>query len=71
MVASANNPVPTPLQEVFLHCRVLVCGVLDEQSRCAQGCHRRMRRKAGEGGDTLGLQSHVLTGGPIIIDWEK
>lgn len=57
-------------QEVFLHCRVLVCGVLDERSRCAQGCHRRVRRDMGEDGDSAGLQSRTLTGGPITIDWE-
>ncbi|XP_008143619.2 oncoprotein-induced transcript 3 protein [Eptesicus fuscus] len=55
-------------KEVFLHCRVLVCGRLEERSRCAQGCHRRARREA-RGGDT-GLQSRTLTGGPIRIDWE-
>ncbi|XP_042816478.1 oncoprotein-induced transcript 3 protein isoform X3 [Panthera tigris] len=57
-------------KEVFLHCQVLVCGRLDEHSRCAQGCHRRMRREAVEGEDTAGLQSQMLTGGPISIDWE-
>ncbi|KAG8135339.1 hypothetical protein E2320_008361, partial [Naja naja] len=31
-------------KEVFLHCHVLVCGVTDERSRCAQGCHRRMQK---------------------------
>ncbi|XP_031202736.1 oncoprotein-induced transcript 3 protein isoform X2 [Mastomys coucha] len=57
-------------KEVFLHCRVLVCGMLDERSRCAQGCHRRVRREAGEDEDSAGLQSQTLTGGPITIDWE-
>nr|AAO22058.1 LZP variant II [Mus musculus] len=57
-------------KEVFLHCRVLVCGVLDERSRCAQGCHRRVRREVGEDEDSAGLQSQTLTGGPIAIDWE-
>lgn len=56
--------------EVFLHCQVLVCGRLDEHSRCAQGCHRRMRREAVDGEDTAGPQSQMLTGGPISIDWE-
>lgn len=60
-----------PPQEVFLHCRVLVCGVLDERSRCAQGCHRRVRREVGEDEDSAGLQSQTLTGGPITIDWEE
>uniref|UniRef100_A0A5F9DJF7 Oncoprotein induced transcript 3 n=1 Tax=Oryctolagus cuniculus TaxID=9986 RepID=A0A5F9DJF7_RABIT len=58
-------------KEVFLHCRVLVCGMLDERSRCAQGCHRRLRRGAEEGGDSRGLQSRMLTGGPIAIDREE
>ncbi|XP_036293656.1 oncoprotein-induced transcript 3 protein [Pipistrellus kuhlii] len=62
-------------KEVFLHCRVLVCGRLEERSRCAQGCHRRAGREArGEGAlhppEDAGLQSQVLTGGPIRIDWE-
>lgn len=57
-------------QEVFLHCRVLVCGVLDERSRCAQGCHRRVRREVGDDEDSAGLQDQTLTGGPITIDWE-
>ncbi|XP_043837395.1 oncoprotein-induced transcript 3 protein [Dromiciops gliroides] len=56
-------------QVVFLHCRVLVCGVLDEQSRCAQGCNRRMRREAIKDKGTH-LQNHILTSGPIIIDRE-
>ncbi|KAM9701485.1 oncoprotein-induced transcript 3 protein isoform 2-T2 [Dama dama] len=56
-------------KEVFLHCRVLVCGMPDEHSRCAQGCHRRVRREAG-GEDAGGPQSQMLTGGPISIDWE-
>uniref|UniRef100_A0A4X2L342 Oncoprotein-induced transcript 3 protein n=1 Tax=Vombatus ursinus TaxID=29139 RepID=A0A4X2L342_VOMUR len=56
-------------QVVFLHCRVLVCGVLDEQSRCAQGCNRRMRREARKDQETH-LQNHLLTSGPIIIDRE-
>ncbi|DAA14193.1 TPA: oncoprotein-induced transcript 3 protein-like [Bos taurus] len=58
-------------KEVFLHCRVLVCGMLDERSRCAQGCHRRVRREAStEGEDASGPRSQMLTGGPISIDWE-
>ncbi|XP_076981087.1 oncoprotein-induced transcript 3 protein [Tamandua tetradactyla] len=58
-------------KEVFLHCRVLVCGRLDERSRCAQGCHRRMRREAGGGQDTAGGRSQVVSSGPIRIDWEN
>ncbi|KAM5236510.1 oncoprotein-induced transcript 3 protein [Ctenodactylus gundi] len=56
-------------KEVFLHCRVLVCGMLDASSRCARGCHRRVRRGTREGEDSAGLQSQILTGGPITIDW--
>lgn len=63
--------IPPLHQEVFLHCRVLVCGRLEERSRCAQGCHRRARREArGAGAGAAGLQSQTLTGGPIRIDWE-
>jgi len=29
-----------------------------------------MRREAVEGEDAAGLQSQMLTGGPISIDWE-
>lgn len=60
---------------MFLHCRILVCGALDESSRCAQGCRRRVRRAAGreeeEGEEEAGhVAKHVLTGGPIRIDFE-
>ncbi|XP_028651045.1 oncoprotein-induced transcript 3 protein [Erpetoichthys calabaricus] len=58
-------------KEVFLHCSVLVCGSLDEHSRCAQGCKRRMRRSLWEQEDTGHLDQHVLTGGPIILDLDK
>ncbi|XP_006006520.1 oncoprotein-induced transcript 3 protein [Latimeria chalumnae] len=57
-------------KEVFLHCRVLVCGALDERSRCSQGCRRRMRRST-DGEDDGHLTNHLLTGGPIIIDTEQ
>ncbi|EMP34953.1 Oncoprotein-induced transcript 3 protein [Chelonia mydas] len=61
-------------KEVFLHCRILVCGVLDERSRCAQGCRRRMRRSAGmeeEEEETSHMANHILTGGPIRIDMDE
>nr|XP_033799319.1 oncoprotein-induced transcript 3 protein [Geotrypetes seraphini] len=60
-------------KEVFLHCRVLVCGALDERSRCAQGCRRRMRRAVDtkEEAEASHLGKHVLTGGPIMIDLEQ
>ncbi|KAK2853022.1 hypothetical protein Q7C36_008223 [Tachysurus vachellii] len=49
-------------REVYLHCRVLVCG--EGESRCTQGCHRRLRRD-------LWTEQHqekrTLTGGPILI----
>ncbi|KAK6487388.1 oncoprotein-induced mRNA 3 protein-like [Huso huso] len=57
-------------REVFLHCRVLVCGSLDNHSRCSQGCKRRMRRSVWEREDTGHLNHRLLTGGPIIIDRE-
>lgn len=57
------------IQEVFLHCRVLVCGVTDERSRCAQGCRRRIRRWAAEeDNEASHMANHILTGGPIRID---
>lgn len=60
------------IQEVFLHCRVLVCGVTDERSRCAQGCLRRMRRWAETEEEEASHVAHrVLTGGPIRIDVEE
>ncbi|XP_069098591.1 oncoprotein-induced transcript 3 protein [Pleurodeles waltl] len=59
-------------KEVFLHCRVLICGALDERSRCAQGCKRRMRRSTdSEEEETRQLGNHVLIGGPIMIDMEE
>ncbi|XP_060097193.1 oncoprotein-induced transcript 3 protein [Heteronotia binoei] len=59
-------------KEVFLHCRVLVCGATDERSRCAQGCHRRMRRWAEtEEEKATHVVHHILTGGPIRIDMEE
>ncbi|ETE63222.1 Oncoprotein-induced transcript 3 protein, partial [Ophiophagus hannah] len=54
-------------KEVFLHCRVLVCGVTDERSRCAQGCHRRMRRRARPQEEGNHIAQHILTSGPIKI----
>lgn len=60
------------IQEVFLHCRILVCGMTDERSRCAQGCLRRVRRWAGtEEEEANHMANHVLTGGPIRIDVEE
>ncbi|XP_026879276.2 oncoprotein-induced transcript 3 protein isoform X2 [Electrophorus electricus] len=50
-------------REVYLHCRVLVCG--QGESRCTQSCQRRMRRglwtKQHQG------NKRTLTGGPIFI----
>ncbi|RMC11865.1 hypothetical protein DUI87_11991 [Hirundo rustica rustica] len=61
-------------KEVFLHCRILVCGALDETSRCAQGCRRRVRRLAKaqeeEQEKESHMANHVLTGGPIRIDFD-
>ncbi|XP_025961808.2 oncoprotein-induced transcript 3 protein isoform X1 [Dromaius novaehollandiae] len=61
-------------KEVFLHCRILVCGALDESSRCAQGCRRRMRRAAEteeeEEEESSHVANHILTGGPIRIDFD-
>jgi len=58
-----------------LHCRILVCGALDESSRCAQGCRRRVRRSAAEEeeeeeGSSGHVANHILTGGPIRIDFD-
>ncbi|XP_053165830.1 oncoprotein-induced transcript 3 protein isoform X2 [Hemicordylus capensis] len=59
-------------REVFLHCHILVCGVMDERSRCAQGCRRRMRRWTGaKEKEASHMANHVLTGGPIRIDVEE
>lgn len=65
----------SPPQEVFLHCRILVCGALDETSRCAQGCRRRTRRAAEqreqeEEEESAHVANHILTGGPIRIDFD-
>ncbi|KAL7877451.1 hypothetical protein SRHO_G00040940 [Serrasalmus rhombeus] len=49
-------------REVYLHCRVLVCG--QGESRCAQGCHRRLRREIWT---EQRQEKHTLTGGPIFI----
>ncbi|NXF40052.1 OIT3 protein, partial [Nyctibius bracteatus] len=59
-------------KEVFLHCRILVCGALDESSRCAQGCRRRVRRSAEkeEEEESGHVANHILTGGPIRIDFD-
>ncbi|KAG7262911.1 hypothetical protein CRUP_025745, partial [Coryphaenoides rupestris] len=60
----ALQALPGPcLQEVFLHCHVLVCGVGD--SRCAQQCRGRVRRELWSPLDPQDLQ--VLSGGPIIL----
>ncbi|KAG8135338.1 hypothetical protein E2320_008379, partial [Naja naja] len=59
------------LWEVFLHCHVLVCGVTDERSRCAQGCHRRMRRRARPQEEGNHIAHHILTSGPIKIDVQE
>uniref|UniRef100_A0AAY4DY98 ZP domain-containing protein n=1 Tax=Denticeps clupeoides TaxID=299321 RepID=A0AAY4DY98_9TELE len=51
-------------KEVFLHCRVLVCSLGQGESRCSQGCRRRLRR------DVWTMKHRdqtVLTGGPIHI----
>ncbi|XP_036801946.1 oncoprotein-induced transcript 3 protein [Oncorhynchus mykiss] len=54
-------------KEVFLHCRVLVCGAGD--SRCSQGCRGRLRRELWrtEEEQEDWDQHHVLSGGPIRI----
>ncbi|KAJ8248205.1 hypothetical protein GJAV_G00239500 [Gymnothorax javanicus] len=51
-------------REVFLHCHVLVCGKGEEDSRCTQGCRRRLRREAWA---SAHLDQQLLTGGPIHI----
>ncbi|XP_035256461.1 oncoprotein-induced transcript 3 protein [Anguilla anguilla] len=51
-------------REVFLHCRVLVCGQGEEDSRCSQGCQRRLRREVWT---SAHLEQRLLTGGPIQI----
>lgn len=72
LAARCNFQCLLSLQEVFLHCRILVCGVLDESSRCAQGCRRRVRRSSGteEQDESGNLANHLLTGGPIRIDFD-
>lgn len=50
------------LQQVFLHCRVLVCGAAD--SRCALQCRGRVRREAWTGGPQERIS---LSGGPVFI----
>ncbi|KAG7462709.1 hypothetical protein MATL_G00187640 [Megalops atlanticus] len=49
-------------REVYLHCRVLVCGNGD--SRCSQGCQRRLRREVWT---NTHQDQHLLTSGPIQI----
>ncbi|XP_052006867.1 oncoprotein-induced transcript 3 protein-like [Xyrauchen texanus] len=54
----------TVVQEVFLHCRVLVCAQAQGESRCTQGCRKRLRR------DLWTNQHHEqdeLSSGPIQI----
>ncbi|XP_023678384.2 oncoprotein-induced transcript 3 protein [Paramormyrops kingsleyae] len=51
-------------EEVFLHCRVLVCGQREDGSRCSQGCRRRIRRQLWT---EEHLDQRILTGGPIRI----
>ncbi|KAJ8418052.1 hypothetical protein AAFF_G00137610 [Aldrovandia affinis] len=51
-------------REVFLHCRVLVCGLGEGDSRCSQGCRRRLRREVWTGKHQ---DQHLLTSGPIRI----
>lgn len=51
-------------REVFLHCRVLVCGQAEEDSRCSQGCRRRLRREVWA---SAPQDQRLLTGGPIRI----
>ncbi|XP_034148316.1 oncoprotein-induced transcript 3 protein [Esox lucius] len=50
-------------REVYLHCRVLVCGAGD--SRCSQGCRARLRRELWSPEEDQ--DHHVLSGGPIHI----
>ncbi|KAM4598787.1 oncoprotein-induced transcript 3 protein [Fundulus diaphanus] len=49
-------------RQVFLHCRVLVCGA--EDTRCAQSCRGRVRREIGTGDDQ---EKQTLNTGPIYI----
>uniref|UniRef100_A0A8B9KAW1 Oncoprotein induced transcript 3 n=1 Tax=Astyanax mexicanus TaxID=7994 RepID=A0A8B9KAW1_ASTMX len=49
-------------REVYLHCRVLVCG--QGESRCTQGCRTRLRREIWT---EQHQEKHTLTGGPIFI----
>ncbi|XP_071379048.1 oncoprotein-induced transcript 3 protein [Centroberyx affinis] len=49
-------------REVFLHCRVLVCGAGD--SRCAQRCRGRVRRELWTSDPQ---NQRILSGGPIFI----
>ncbi|KAL4641284.1 oncoprotein-induced transcript 3 protein-like [Arapaima gigas] len=51
-------------REVFLHCQVLVCGQGESDSRCSQGCQRRLRRQVWS---TKHQDQRILTGGPIHI----
>ncbi|KAJ8359837.1 hypothetical protein SKAU_G00163620 [Synaphobranchus kaupii] len=51
-------------REVFLHCRVLVCGQGEGESRCSQGCQRRLRREVWT---SAHQEQRLLTGGPIQI----
>ncbi|XP_018593706.2 oncoprotein-induced transcript 3 protein [Scleropages formosus] len=50
--------------EVFLHCRVLVCGEGESDSRCSRGCQRRLRRQVRS--DKY-QEQRILSGGPIRI----
>ncbi|GCB71527.1 hypothetical protein scyTo_0005971 [Scyliorhinus torazame] len=56
-------------KKVYLHCRVLVCGALDTNSRCTQGCRRRILRST-KTEDAGHRWDHLLSGGPIVIDVE-
>ncbi|XP_021170345.2 oncoprotein-induced transcript 3 protein isoform X2 [Fundulus heteroclitus] len=49
-------------RQVFLHCRVLVCGA--EDTRCAQSCRGRVRREIWTGDDQ---EKQTLNTGPIYI----
>uniref|UniRef100_A0A672SAJ9 Oncoprotein induced transcript 3 n=1 Tax=Sinocyclocheilus grahami TaxID=75366 RepID=A0A672SAJ9_SINGR len=51
-------------REVFLHCRVLVCGQEQGESRCTQGCRKRLRRDLWT---DQHQERHVLSSGPIRI----
>lgn len=54
--------VSSVLQQVFLHCQVLVCGAAD--SRCAQHCQGRVRREVGT---HKSQDQYTVSGGPILI----